>query len=90
MRLETAPTGVVERVYLANLIGIKYLENEPVSQRDGLHVVLLLCIDLIGEGLDLAIHAEREAAIGVSHPLTITFFGKFSSWDGTGAVPYID
>ena len=39
-----------------------------ISQRDGLHVVPLPQIDkLIGQGLDLAIQAERGTAMSVSH-----------------------
>ena len=39
-----------------------------ISQRDGLHVVPLPRIDkLIGQGLDLAIQAERGTAMSVSH-----------------------
>ena len=38
------------------------------SQQDGLHTVLLPRIDdLMGQGLDLAIQAERETAVSVSH-----------------------
>ena len=39
-----------------------------ISQRDGLHAVPLPRIDnLIGQGLDLAIQAERETAMSISH-----------------------
>ena len=39
-----------------------------ISQRDGLHVVPLPRIDkLIGQGVDLAIQAERGTAMSVSH-----------------------
>ena len=31
VRLETAPTGVVEQVSFASLVSIKYLANEPLS-----------------------------------------------------------
>ena len=31
VRLETAPTGVSERVSCASLVSIKYLANEPLS-----------------------------------------------------------
>ena len=42
--------------------------NCCISQRDGLHVVPLPQIDkLIGQGLDLAIQAERGTAMSVSH-----------------------
>ena len=46
----------------------RVLRKNCISQRDGLHVVPLPQIDkLIGQGLDLAIQAERGTAMSVSH-----------------------
>ena len=54
-----------------------------ISQRDGLHVVPLPQIDkLIGQGLDLAIQAERGTAMSVSHLSDhYTFCQQFSFWN---------
>ena len=49
-------------------LSLLLISKNCISQRNGLHIAPLSRIDnLTGQGLDLAIQAERKTAAGVSH-----------------------
>ena len=62
VRLETAPTGVVERVYFASFVSTKHLANEPLS------CVLLLSVVVLFINAQAPEVSKIAFGSGLRHP----------------------